>query len=73
VPKLSFNLFSSNAHSSKQNLSYYHSLLDLTVGRFDGKKWFSSRKQRPIVNLPIGYDNFRDVIDQKVTFVDKNF
>jgi Predicted AAA-ATPase/PD-(D/E)XK nuclease superfamily len=72
VPKLSFNLFSSNAHSSKQNLSYYHSLLDLTVGRFDGKKWFSSRKQRPIVNLPIGYDNFRDVIDQKFTFVDKS-
>jgi hypothetical protein len=53
---------------------YKSSLLDLTVGHFSSSRWFNSdsKKQVTTMDLPIGYDNFRDVIDQKLTFVDKS-
>lgn len=45
------------------------SLLDLTVGRSSNSKWYSTHNKKQVapMDLPIGYDNFRDVIDQKLT------
>jgi Predicted AAA-ATPase/PD-(D/E)XK nuclease superfamily len=76
MPKqLLFKLFQPiRTYGFKPNIHYQHLLLDLTVGRFKVKKWFSNdnKKQVTIVDLPIGYDNFRDVVDQRLTFVDKS-
>jgi hypothetical protein len=52
---------------------YKSSLLDLMVGHFSSNsRWFNSdsKKQVTTIDLPIGYDNFKKIIENKLDFVD---
>jgi len=58
----------------RQAFTYQKHLFSATLGNISSKRWYSSQKKEQVtaMDLPIGYDNFRDVIDQKLNFVDKS-
>src|SRR5688572_21423099 len=64
------NLFFRKPWSS--SLAIKRSLLGFTLGHPVSTTTRSFSKRAPIMELPIGYDNFREVIKYQLDFVDKS-